>query len=133
MKLGRWQARDGDVHKINIHNPTSTYPWASEESETEWGSDGFWIASDLETEHDLVRYLGPIELSPSPACAEAGPAGGLSTVSTEDPQESLRRMRAQCNALTREEAAYGELLAGVRRAKDDLEEAIKMLERGVEG
>lgn len=133
MKLGRWQARDGNVHEINIHNPTSTYPWASEESETEWGSDGFWIASDLETEHDLIRYLGPLELSPSIACAEAGPAGDLSTVSTEDPQESLRRMRAHCNALDRWLSAYKALVAQNERTKDDLEEAIKMLEKEVEG
>ncbi len=133
MKLGRWEDRDGGVHKINTHNPTSTYPWGSEESETEWGNDGFWIASDLETEYDLVRYLGPIELSPTPACAEAGPAGDPQTVSTEDPQESLRRMRAQWNALCREEAAYGEALLGVQKAKGNLEEAIKVMEKEVEG
>lgn len=132
MKLGRWEARGGDVFKVSIHDPDCHFEWRSEDGMC-WMENGDYWDNGKPSQFDLVRYLGPIELSPTPARAEAGPAGDLSTVSTEDPQESLRRMRAQCNALTREEAAYGELLAGVRRAKSDLEEAIKALERKVEG
>lgn len=132
MKLGRWEARDGTTVDIVGQFPRSYMPWASSNG-VRYYPDGRYLEDQGDTPQDLVRYLGPIDFSPTPACAEAGPAGDLSTVSTEDPQESLRRMRTQCNALSREEAAYGELLAGIRRAKSDLEEAIKTLEKGVEG
>ena len=132
MKLGRWEARGGDVFNVSIHTPDAFYQWRADDGMCWKGNGAYWDDEKL-SQYDLIRYLGPLELSPTPASAEAGPAGDLSTVSTEDPQESLRRMRAQCNALTREEAAYLELLVGVRRAKSDLEEAIKTLEKEVEG
>ena len=131
MKLGRWEARDGSEYKVLGHSPGRFYPWLGEADWETWSDTGHYGSAT--GPNDLVRYLGPLELSPSIACAEAGAAGDPQTVSTRDPQESLRRMRAQHSALAREEAAYGELLAGIRRAKDDLEEAIKMLEKGVEG
>jgi len=131
MKLGLWMARNGQKALIVEHAPGMTFPWRCCGGAS-WTDRGGHYQS-TPSPYDLVHYLGPLELSPTPACAEDGPAGDPQTVSTEDPQESLRRMRAQCNALTREEAAYGELLTGVRRAKSDLEEAIKTLEKEVEG
>lgn len=133
MKLGRWQARNGDVFSISRHEPGSIFPpWKTDDGDC-WNGNGAHWYDERPSKYDLVRYLGPLELSPTPACAEAGPAGDLSTVSTEDPQESLRRMRVQCNALDRWLSAYKALVAQNERTKDDLEEAIKMLEREVEG
>lgn len=129
MKLGRWRAKDNSVHEIRKHDPGRHYPWLGPGDWLAWRDDGQYAAipSDL----DLIEYLGP--LLPTPACAEAGPAGDLSTVSTEDPQESLRRMRVHCNALDRWLSAYKALVAQNERAKADLEEAITMLEKEVEG
>ena len=131
MKRGRWQARDGAVHAIDQYDGF----WIESSSGHWWNNKGWFYGKDDEDGDlwDLVRYLGPLELSPTPACAEAGPAGDPQTVSTEDPQESLRRMRVHWNALCREEAAYGEALLGVQKAKGNLEEAIKVMEREVEG
>ena len=131
MKLGRWQARDGTVHVIDQYDGF----WKESSNGHWWNNKGWFYGKDDEDGDlwDLIRYLGPIELSPTPACAEAGPAGDPQTVSTEDPQESLRRMRVHWNALCREESAYGEALLGVQSAKGNLEEAIKAMEKEVEG
>lgn len=131
MKPGKWL--DGFENVQEVYWDRTSLLWRAIGSERAWHDGGFSRDRILESKYDLVRYLGPLELSPSIACAEAGAAGDPQTVSTRDPQESLRRMRAQHSALAREEAAYGELLAGIRRAKSDLEEAIKMLEKEVEG
>lgn len=132
MKLGIWQARDGTTVDIVGQFPRSYMPWVSRDG-IRYYPDGRYLEDQGDTPQDLIRYLGPIELSPSPACAEAGPAGDPQTVSTEDPQESLRRMRAHCNALDRWLSAYKALVAQNERTKDDLEEAIKMLEKEVGG
>jgi len=130
MKLGRWQARDGSEHKVLGHFPGRFYPWLGEADWEAWSDTGRYGAAT--SPNDLVRYLGPLELSPSPASAEAGPAGA-SNVSTEDPQEQLQRMRERYNAMEREASIYSGLLAALDQAKSDLDEAIKRLEREVEG
>ncbi len=131
LKPGLWEDRNKDVWEV--YHDRETMLWTAVGSIRSWQGNGRYWAHDEECQWDLVRYLGPVELSPTPACAEAGPAGDPQTVSTEDPQESLRRMRVHWNALCREEAAYGEALLGVQKAKGNLEEAIKVMEREVEG
>ena len=131
MKLGRWEDEQGGAWLIVRHDEAN-HTWHADGGEF-WFTGGSFYDDGSNSELDLIRYLGPLELSPTPARAEAGPAGDPQTVSTEDPQESLRRMRAQWNALCREEAAYGEALLGVQKAKGDLEEAIKVMEKEVEG
>ena len=133
MKLGRWISGSARVRNVDESVVTEDGQHYLETSTgMRWDEDGCCMTSLCDLD-DLIEYLGPIELSPTPACAEAGPAGDPQTVSTEDPQESLRRMRAQWNALCREESAYGEALLGVQKAKGNLEEAIKLMEKEVEG
>jgi len=131
MKLGRWQARDGAVHAIDQYDGF----WIESSSGHWWNNKGWFYGKDDEDGDlwDLIRYLGPLELSPTPACADQAGTPVVSPVSTETAGETLRRMRAHWNALCREETAYGEALLGVQKAKGNLEEAIKVMEKGVEG
>lgn len=135
MKLGRWEARSGDVFNVSRHTPGRVYEWEADNG-MRWTGDGAYWAHwhyDTPCQDDLVRYLGPVELSPTPACAEAGPAGDPQTVSTEDPQESLKRMKRLEATIHRELEIYLPLVAGLKTTASDLDEAIKMLEREVEG
>ena len=68
-------------------------------------------------------------LSPTPACADQAGTATASTVSTEAVAETLRRMRAQHQAINREACAYRELAQAAERATSDLDEAIKRLEK----
>lgn len=131
MKLGRWQARDGTVHVIDQYDGF----WTESSNGHWWNNKGWFYGKDDEDGDlwDLILYLGPIELSPTPACAEAGPAGDPQTVSTEDPQESLKRMKRLEATIHRELEIYLPLVAGLKTTASDLDEAIKMLEREVEG
>ena len=125
MKLGRWRARDGFVYNVDEHRKRERWPWLSVKDRTAWDDHGFWANPGDQNPNDLVQYLGP--LSAPLACADQ--AG---TVSIEAAADTLRRMRVHWNLLCREETVYGEALAGVRKAKSDLEEAIKTMEKEVE-
>lgn len=132
MKLGRWEVAGGRTYTISRRMPEGVCPWVSECGMC-WTDEGkYW--PDGKPDHlDLVRYLGPIELSQTPACAEAGPAGDPQTVSTEGPQESLKRMKRLEATIHRELEIYLPLVARLKTTASDLDEAIKMLEKEVEG
>lgn len=72
-------------------------------------------------------------ISPTPACADRAGAVGSSTVSTEDPRKTLRRMRLHLIALETERDAYRELAKAAGKSASDLEWAISKLEREIEG
>lgn len=77
-------------------------------------------------------------VSPTPACADQAGAGiqyigPRTTVSTETAEETLRIMRAEYNALDRWLSAYKALVAQQERTKDELEAAIRGLEKEVDG
>lgn len=132
MKLGMWESRDGRVWCVDQHYPKSTWPWMTSNG-VMWRVDGSYGRKGFRSPMNLVRYLGPIDFSPTPACAEAGPAGDPQTVSTEDPQESLKRMKRLEATIHRELEIYLPLVARLKTTASDLESAIKMLEREVEG
>lgn len=130
MKLGRWQARDGTTIDIVGQFPQSYMPWASSNG-VRYYPDGRYLEYQGDTPQDLVRYLGP--LSPTLACADKAGTPVVSTVSTETAGEQLQRMRERYNAMEREASIYSGLLDSLDQAKSDLEEAIKILEKEVEG
>lgn len=134
MKPGIWRSRCGELHAVDRFNKSERiWKWEESTSDRSWDDQGMWYASAGTFGSDLVQYIGPIELSPTPACAEQAGTPVVSPVSTETAGETLRRMRAHWNALCREETAYGEALLGVQKAKGNLEEAIKVMEKEVEG
>ena len=94
-----------------------------------WMGNGAYEDDGKESQYDLIRYLGPVELSPCPTCAEAGPAGDP----VESAKKTLAMMRHEYNALDRWLSAYKALVAQNERTKDELEEVIKRLEKEVEG
>ena len=129
MKLGRWQARNGDVFIVSRYEPGSIFsPWKTDDGIC-WNGNGALWYDERPSEYDLVRYLGPLEHSTSTASAEAGPACDQA----ESARKTLAMMRHEYNALDRWLSAYKALVAQNERTKDDLEEAIKMLEKEVEG
>lgn len=128
MKLGRWRARDGRVHEVLVHFPARSFPWLGAGDNDGWDDHGKYGVRP--SQFDLIEYLGP--LSPSPASAEAGPAGS-STVSTEDRQEQLRRMKRREAAIWRELEIYLPIVDTLKTALSNLEEEIKRLEKEVEG
>ena len=132
MKLGRWEVAGGRTYTISKHMPEGVCPWVSECGMC-WTDEGkYW--PDGKPDHlDLVRYLGPIELSPTPACADQAGTPVVSTVSTETAGEQLQRMRDRFLALQREVRIYSALLPELERAMSDLEERIKAMEKEVEG
>lgn len=128
MKLGRWQARGGDVFSVSRHKPGSIFPWKTDDGDC-WNGNGAHWYDETPSRYDLVRYLGPLEPATSPACAEAGPAGDP----VESAKKTLAMMRHEYNALDRWLSAYKALVAQNERTKDELEEVIKRLEKEVEG
>lgn len=132
MKLGRWMDRKEREHRIDINKPRERFCWASSDEGRAWAEGGrYWTQS--EDALDLIRYLGPLELSPTPVCADQAGTPVVSTVSTETAGEQLRRMRVQEQAINREACAYRDMAQAAERAASDLGEAIKRLEREVEG
>ena len=131
MKLGRWMARDGTVHVIDQYDGF----WKESSNGHWWNNKGWFYGKDDEDGDlwDLVLYLGPIELSPTPACADQAGTPVVSPVSTETAGEQLRRMRARSLALNREACVYREMAQAAERAVSDLDMAIAKLEREVEG
>ena len=128
MKLGRWRARDGSVHLVVSVDREKYWPWRGEDQIKCWDDNGRQASTDPRFNHkDLVEYLGP--LSPTPASAEAGPACD----SVKSAKDTLAMMRHEYKALDRWLSAYKALVAENERAKSDLEEAIKRLEKEVEG
>ena len=73
------------------------------------------------------------EISPTAACADKAGTVGSSTVSTEAPRKTLRRMRLHLIALETERDAYRELAKVADMAASDLEWAISKLEKEIEG
>lgn len=69
---------------------------------------------------------------PTSACADQAGTAGSSTVSTEDPRKTLKRMRLHHMVLIRERDAHLKMHKAADLAADDLEEAIKRLERDLE-
>jgi len=128
MKLGRWRARNGNVHTVSCFIPDETHPWKSE-SGMAWLEDGSYFDDGEESRFDLIRYLGPLELSPTTACADqAGPPVG-STVSTETAGEQLQRMRARQVAIQCEAEIYQNMADALKQADSDLEERIRAIEK----
>ena len=127
MKLGRWQARDGTVHVIDQYDGF----WTESSNGHWWNNKGWFYGKDDEDGDlwDLILYLGPIELSPTPACADQAGTPVVSPVSTETAGEQLRRMRDRFVALQREVRIYSALLPELERAMSDLEERIKAMEK----
>ena len=130
MKLGRWETRGGRVEEIVGHFPKSTMPWQSKAG-VRYAPGGLYAITHHS--NDLVRYLGPLELSPTPACADQAGAPVVSTVSTEAAGEQLKRMKQREAAIWRELEIYLPLVARLKTTASDLEEAIKRLEKEVEG
>lgn len=79
------------------------------------------LERELNAANELIKRL-----------EEAGPAG-FSTVSTEDRQEQLRRMKQREAAIWRELEIYLPIVDTMKTALSNLEEEIKRLEREVEG
>ena len=127
MKLGRWRARDGTVHVIDQYDGF----WTESSNGHWWNNKGWFYGKDDEDgdQWDLIEYLGPLELSPTPACADQAGTPVVSTVSTETAGEQLRRMRERYNAMDREASIYSGLLAALDQAKSDLGELIRAMEK----
>ena len=127
MKLGRWQARDGTVHVIDQYDGF----WTESSNGHWWNNKGWFYGKDDEDGDlwDLILYLGPIELSPTPACEDQAGTPVVSTVSTETAGEQLQRMRERYNAMDREASIYSGLLAALDQAKGDLGEHIRAIEK----
>ena len=73
------------------------------------------------------------EISPTAACADKAGTVGSSTVSTEDPRKTLRRMRLHHALLMMERDAHSQMLKSSTKAADDMEYAISKLEKEIEG
>lgn len=130
MKLGRWVARSGNVRNIDrFCECARVWKWKESTSGQCWDDQGMWQHRDGESRYDLVRYLGPIELSPTPACADQAGTPVVSTVSTETAGEQLQRMRQRYNEMDREASIYSGLLAALDQAKSDLGERIRAMEK----
>ena len=131
MKLGRWMDRKEREHRIDINKPRERFCWASSDEGRVWAEGGrYWTQS--EDALDLIRYLGPLELSPAPVCAEQAGTPVVSTVSTETAGEQLKRMKQREAAIWRELEIYLPIVDALKAAASDLDEAIKRLENGVE-
>jgi len=128
MKLGRWEVAGGRTYTISRRMPEGVCPWVSACGMC-WTDEGkYW--PDGKPDHlDLVRYLGPLELSPTPACADQAGAPVVSPVSTETAGEQLQRMRQRYNEMEREASIYSGLLAALDQAKSDLDERIRAMEK----
>jgi len=128
MKLGRWEVAGGRTYTISRRMPEGVCPWVSECGMC-WTDEGkYW--PDGKPDHlDLVRYLGPLELSPTPACADQAGTPVVSPVSTETAGEQLQRMRQRYNEMEREASIYSGLLAALDQAKSDLDERIRAMEK----
>lgn len=130
MKLGRWEARDLSVHKVLGHFPGRFYPWLGEADWEAWSDTGRYGAAT--SPNDLIRYLGPLELSPTTACADQAGTPVASTVSTETAGEQLRRVNARLNSIRSELGICRDAVRALERTESDLEELAKRLEREVE-
>ena len=132
MKLGRWMDRKEREHRIDINKPRERFCWASSDEGRAWAEGGrYWTQS--EDALDLIRYLGPLELSPTPACADQAGTPVVSTVSTETAGEQLRRVNARLSAVRSELKAYRAMVKGFEWVESDLEELAKRLEKEVDG
>jgi len=103
------------------------WKWKESTSGQCWDDQGMWQHRDGESRYDLVRYLGPLELSPTPACADQAGTPVVSPVSTETDGEQLQRMRDRFLALQREFRIYSVLVPELERAMSDLGECIRAM------
>lgn len=108
MKLGWWRARNGVEYKVDIKHEESQWPWWSSVSRTGWDAGGFWNKPQMETDHDLIEFLRPLE--------DLQPALNAAVKAAED---WVRRMEAQYHAAQK--------LAN--QACDDMNHARRELER----
>lgn len=131
MKLGRWQARGGDVFTVSVHTPPDVFQWRADDGMC-WMVDGSYWDDGKQSRFDLVRYLGPLELSPTPACADQAGTPVVSPVSTETAGEQLRRVNARLSAIRSELGIFRAQVRDMERTESDLEELAKRLEREVE-
>ena len=130
MKLGIWRSRCGELHVVDRFNESEhIWKWEESTSDRSWDDQGMWYASVGTFGSDLVQYLGPLELSPTPACADQAGTPAVSTVSTETAGEQLQRMRGRYNEMEREASIYSGLLAALDQAKSDLDERIRAMEK----
>jgi len=105
------------------------WKWKESTSGQCWDDQGMWQHRDGESRYDLVRYLSPLELSPTPACADQAGTPVVSPVSTETAGEQLQRMRDRFLALQREFRIYSVLVPELERAMSDLGECIRAMEK----
>ena len=130
MKLGIWRSRCGELHAVDRFNKSEhIWKWEESTSDRSWDDQGMWHASAGTFGLDLVQYIGPLELSPTPACADQAGTPVVSPVSTETAGEQLRRMRQREAAVHRELEIYLPLVARLKTTASDLEEAIKAMEK----
>lgn len=109
------------------------WKWKESTSGQCWDDQGMWQHRDGESRYDLVRYLGPLELSPTPACADQAGTPVVSPVSTETAGEQLRRVNARLSAVRSELGICRAQVRDLERTESDLEELAKRLERELEG
>ncbi len=126
MKLGRWITKGGSIEEVHRER-VGLWRWCSKDGSKRWSDEG--VLRGAGADNDLIRYLGPLELSPTPACADQAGTPVVSTVSTETAGEQLRRMRERYNAMDREASIYSGLLAALDQAKSDLGELIRAMEK----
>lgn len=131
MKPGRWRARDGREHNVTHRATGRFYPWLGDKDWQAWSDAGQYGAKPHRS--DLIEYLGPLELSPTPACADQAGTAVASTVSTEAAAEQLRRVNARLANVRSELSIYRASVRDLERAESDLEELAKRLEKEVEG
>ena len=130
MKLGWWEDRTGLQWEV-IHGGDGRL-WRAYDSGRTWFRDGSYWGDGSESPYDLIRYLGPIELSPTPACADQAGTPVVSPVSTETAGEQLRRVNARLSAIRSELGIFRAQVRDMERTESDLEELAKRLEREVE-
>lgn len=133
MKLGIWRSRCGELHVVDRFNESEhIWKWEESTSDRSWDDQGMWYASVGTFGSDLVQYLGPLELSPTPACADQAGTPVVSPVSTETAGEQLRRVNARLSAIRSELGIFRAQVRDMERTESDLEELAKRLEREVE-
>lgn len=71
-------------YKVDIKHEDSQWPWWSSVSRTGWDAGGFWNKPQMETEHDLIEYLRPLEDLP--------PALNSAVKAAEDRVRELKQM-----------------------------------------
>lgn len=65
MQIGRWRERGGGVAVVRKQEPGHPYYCFSGSDSlgwpTWWREDGSWLPEGLQSQRDLMEYLGPLE------------------------------------------------------------------------